>query len=123
MLLYELLGRTHLDDAPVLDDRHAVAESFGFFHQVSCEKYRGATVSDAGHEGPDRAPRLRIESRRELVEEHDLRLVDEGQRDEEPLLLSARERHEPRVALGFQPKPCEERVGISDVGAVERSPE
>src|SRR6266550_2860903 len=121
MLLYELLGRTHLDNAPVLDDRHAIAESLGFFHQMRRQKYRGAAVSDAGHERPDRATRLRVEPGRELVEEHDLGLVDERERDEEPLLLSARERHEPRVALGFQPEPREERVGIYDA-VVERSP-
>src|SRR2546423_71157 len=122
MLLHELVGRTQLDDATMLDYRNAVAESFGFFHQVRREKHRRAPVSDAGHKGPDRAARLRIEPGGELVEEYNFRLVDERERDEEPLLLSARERHEPRVALGFQAEPSEERVGIDGAG-IERAPE
>ncbi len=59
---------------------------------------------------PDRAPRLRIEAGRELVEEHDLGVVDERERDEQPLLLAAGERHEPRVALLGKPELIEQPV-------------
>src|ERR1700680_3148639 len=106
----------------MLDDSDAIAEPFGLFHEVCGENHSRSPLSDAGHEGPDRATRLRIEPRGELVEEHNLGFVDERERDEQPLLLAARERHEPGVALAFQPKPREERVGVYDT-RVERLPE
>ena len=86
------------------------------------QKYRGATISYARHEGPDGATRLRIEPGGELVEEHDLWLVDERERDEEPLLLAARERHEPRVAFLAQPELIDEPIAV-DRMTIERRPE
>ena len=71
---------------------------------------------------PDRPPGLRVEPRRQLVEEHELGLVDQRERDEEPLLLAARQRHEPGVALGVESEPREQRVGVDDA-RVERRPE
>ena len=40
-------GRVDVDDSPVLDDRHAVAESLGLFHQVRCQKHRLAALAYA----------------------------------------------------------------------------
>jgi hypothetical protein len=73
-------------------------------------------------ESPDRAAGLRIEAGGELVEEHDVGLVDQRERDEEPLLLAAGERHEPGVALAVESESCQERVRVGDAG-VERPPE
>src|SRR5438445_7246935 len=86
------------------------------------EEHRRPPVSDAGHQTPDRATRLRVEPGGELVEEHNLGFVDESEGDEEPLLLAAREVHEPRVTLGFESKPREQPVTIYHAG-VERPPE
>lgn len=58
-----------------------------------------AARADAAHQFPDGAARLRVESGGEFIEEYDFRIVDERERDEEALLLSAGERHEPGVAL------------------------
>src|SRR5438132_2676331 len=86
------------------------------------EEHRRAPVSDPCHQSPNRAALLRVEPGGELVEEHGLGFVDESEGDEEPLLLAAREVHEPGVALGFESKPREQRVTIYHAG-VERPPE
>ena len=83
------------------------------------EKHGLAALANAAHQLPDRTPRLRIEAGRELVEEHHVGIVDQRQRDEEPLLLAAGERHEPRVALVgeaelFEQPPAVHGCGYSD---------
>jgi hypothetical protein len=85
----EPLRRVDVDDAAVLDDRHPVAQPLCLLHQMRRQEHRLAALADAAHELPDCAPRLGIETRRQLVEKHDLGLVDERQDDEEPLLLAA----------------------------------
>src|SRR6266550_6384066 len=85
------------------------------------EEHRRAAISDAGDQTPDRATRLRVKARGELVEEYDLGFVDESEGDEQPLLLTAREIHEPGVAFGFESELREQRVGIRDV-VVDRPP-
>ncbi len=52
---------------------------------------------------PEAAPRLRVESGRGLVEEHDLGVADHGQRDRQALPLPARELHRLRVRLVQEP--------------------
>src|SRR5258705_11421278 len=48
--------------------------------------------------------------------------MDERERDEEPVLLAAGERHEPGISLGVETEPGQKRVGVDDAG-VERPPE
>ena len=71
--------------------------------------------ADAAHQLPDRAPRLRVEAGRQLVEKHHLRIVDQRQRDEQPLLLAARQRHEPGVALVAQAELLEQAIAVDAV--------
>ena len=73
----------------MLDNRHAIAEALGLLHQMRGEQHRLATLANAAHHVPDRAPGLRIEPGRQLVEQDDLGIVDQRERDEEPLLLTA----------------------------------
>src|SRR4029079_8540613 len=122
VLAYEVSGGAHLDEPPTLDDVHAIAEPLGFFHQVRREEDRLAAAPDAVDQVPDGPPGLRIKSGCELVEEHHLGIVDERERDEEPLLLSARETHERRVALFAEPELVEQRAPV-DRARVERSPQ
>src|ERR1700681_3100015 len=86
------------------------------------EEHRRAPLSYSSHQTPDRATRLRVEASGKLVEKHHLGLVNERECDEESLLLATRERHEPGIALGFEPEAGEERVCIYDAG-IERPPE
>ena len=91
--------------------------------EVRREEHRLAAVADAADQVPDRAARLRVEPGGQLVEEHDLRIVDERQRDEQPLLLAARERHEP-ARLRFSVRPSwSSSSSPFDRARVERRPE
>ena len=51
---------------------------------------------------PELPAGLRIEPGRRLVEEQQVRIADERAREGEPLLLSPRERADPRVTLFLQ---------------------
>ncbi len=68
------------------------------------EEHGLAAAADVAYQLPDRAPRLRIQSGGQLVEKDEQRIVNERERDEQPLLLAPRERHEPRVALLGEPE-------------------
>src|SRR5688572_28662632 len=93
------LGSVDLDDAAVLDDRHAIAQPLGLLHQVRRQKHRLAARADAAHQVPAGTARLRIEPGGQLVEKDDVGIVDEGEDDEEALPLAAGQGHESRVTL------------------------
>ena len=95
----QLRRRSLLDDAPVIDDRDAVAQPFGFFHVVRGQHDRAARAAKAQHQLPQLAARLRIQPGRRLVEEQDVRLADQRARDRQPLPLAARQLADPRVTL------------------------
>jgi hypothetical protein len=65
------------DDAPVIDQRHAVAEPLGFLHEVRHQHDRHAAVAHVLDQLPGLAAGLRIQARRHLVEHRDLRAADE----------------------------------------------
>ena len=100
----EILGRINVSNATSLDDRHPVAELLRLLHQVRGEKHSLSALPDASHQLPDSASRLRIETRRQLVEEHKLGIVDQRENDEEPLFLTSRQGHEPRISLVCETK-------------------
>src|SRR5512141_2059799 len=83
---------------------------------------RLASLADAANQIPNRAPRLRIEPRRQLIEKYDLGVVDESERDEEPLLLATGERHEPRLALFRETELIEQVFAVHRL-RIERRPE
>ncbi len=87
----KVLRRVEGDDFPVVDDGHAVAQVLGFFHVVGCQENCLSPVSDALHHFPHRPPRLRIEAGRQFVQKNEFGVVDEGQADEQALLLAPRE--------------------------------
>ena len=80
-------------------------------------------LADAANQIPDRPARLRVEAGRQLVEKHHLGVVDERQRDEQPLLLPAGERHEPGVPLLGEPELREKPLAFRCGPAVEREPQ
>ena len=105
-------GRVDVDDPAVLDDRDAVAQALGLLHQMRRQEHGLAAGADAAHEIPDGAAGLRIEPGRQLVEKHHLGIVDERERDEQPLLLSARQRHEPGVPLVGEAELLEQAIAV-----------
>ena len=61
------------DDASVVDQRHAVAQPFGFLHEVGHQQDRHPAVAHALDELPGVAAGLRVKPGRHLVEHCDLR--------------------------------------------------
>ena len=87
----QLLGRVQGDDFRVVHDGHAVAEHLGLFHVMRGQDDRFALGLDRPHQLPEVAAGLGIEAGGRLVEEEDLRVVDQRDGDGKPLLLPAGE--------------------------------
>src|SRR2546427_7087941 len=98
----QLLGSSLGDDLAVIHDRDAIAEALGFLHIVRREQHRPAVRTEAADDFPQLPARLRIQAGRRLIEEQQLGFADERARDGEALLLTARERHDARLALFLQ---------------------
>ena len=107
----------------MLDDGDAVAQPLRLLHQVRGQEHGLAARADAADQLPDRASRLRVETRGQLVEKHHLGIVDERQRDEQALLLAAGEGHEPGVALLGKAELFEQAIAVADGLLVERRPQ
>src|SRR6185295_20235663 len=91
-------------------------------HVVGGQEDGAAGRAEAADLLPQLAPALRIEPRRRLVEEQDLRVADERAGDRQALLLAARELADAGVALFGQRKLGEDGLGIAAAG-VERGEE
>jgi hypothetical protein len=95
----ELAGRSNGDDVAVIDDRDAIAQSFGFFHVMRRQDDRTSGSLQILDQLPELSTRLRIESSGGLVEEKQLRVSNERAGNRKSLLLSARETADPRTPL------------------------
>src|SRR5215212_2168797 len=111
VLFDEVLRSSPCDDTTALHDDEAVAEAGGLLHVVRGEHERLALVRERPEPVPHEMPRLRVEARRGLVEHDDLRVVDEGPRDEEPALHPAGEMLDPGIDLVGELHEIEELVG------------
>ena len=87
----ELARRALGEDRPVLDDRHAVGERLRLVQVVRGEEDGLAQPLQRAHGVPRLAPGRGVEARGRLVEEHELRVADEREREVEPPLLAARQ--------------------------------
>jgi len=83
----------------VVHDADAVAQPLGLLHVVRREHDRLPRRPQVRNHVPQAVACLRVEPRRRLVEEHDRRVVHEGESDREPLLLTAGEVLRPLVRL------------------------
>ena len=94
----------HAGDAQVLDqaqrgaggeqpamvqDRQPVAQGLGLVHIVGGEDHRAPFALDPPHHVPQAAPGLGVQPGGGLVQEHQLRIVHQGQGQGQPLLLAA----------------------------------
>jgi hypothetical protein len=68
--------------------RDPVAEDLRLLHVVRGQEHRAALVTERSHDLPERPSRGRIHARRRLVEEDDLGVVHERERDGQPLSLA-----------------------------------
>src|SRR5260370_24152681 len=107
-----LLRSSHRDDAPFIHNRHAVAELLRLFDIVRGQQNRALLPAQLGDQLMDLEPRLRVEPSRWLIEEKQLRIVEQRQRQRDPLLLPARKLPELRVPLLPERQPLEQRVAI-----------
>jgi len=86
LALGETPRRVHRDDPAVIDDGDAIAQALGLVHEVSDEQNRDPAVSDVLDQPPGVTPGLGVEAGRQLVENGDPRIPDQGERDRQPLL-------------------------------------
>jgi hypothetical protein len=87
----QLARRAERNDAAMIHDRNAIAESRRFLHVVGGEKHRPSARLQSLDNLPRLMPRLRVEPGRGLIEEQQLRIADQRAPERQPLLLSARE--------------------------------
>ena len=76
--------------SPVHED-HTVSDLPGELHLVRDDEHRHALARQVAHDDEDLADELRVESRRDLVEEHHVWLHHQRPGNGDPLLLPARE--------------------------------
>ena len=92
-------GSVQGHDLTVVDEHYPVAEPFSFVHEM-CDQHDGhATISDTCDELPGVPASLRVKAGRQLVEDRDLRVADQRERDCHPLLLASGEPPVVGVAL------------------------
>ncbi len=97
------------NDAPVIHDRKPLAQALRFFHEMRGEDERLAFGRQPAHALPDEVARLRIEPGGRLVEEKELRVVDERAREREPAFHAARERIDLRAPATRETGELEQR--------------
>jgi hypothetical protein len=100
------------DDASRVDDRHPVAQVPGLLHVVGREHGRDPSVPHRLQLVPRVASGLRVEPGGQLVQHSDRRAADQGERDRQWLLLSAREIPEEPLALVGQAEGLHEPLRI-----------
>ena len=86
-------------DLTVVDEHYPVAEPFSLVHEM-CDQHDGhATISDTCDELPGVPASLRVQAGRQLVEDRDLRVAYQCERDCHPLFLASGEPPVVGVAL------------------------
>src|SRR3954468_13774424 len=108
----ELARRALGQDATALDDRHAVGQRLRLVEVVRRQQDGLAEVAQRADRVPRRPARRGVEAGGVLVEEHQLRVADEGEPGVEPALVAARKRARPRVLLALQ---ADQRDHLVDV--------
>ena len=87
----DLGRRSLLDDAALVHEHDAIADVPGEVHLVRDDEHRHPGSRKVAHDDEHLADELRVERRRDLVEEHHVRVHHQRPRDGDPLLLAARE--------------------------------
>src|ERR1017187_6322909 len=115
-LFLNLARRADGDDAAFIDDGHAVAEFLRLFDVVGSEQDGALLAAQVQYELVDFEAGLGVEAGRGLVEKEHLRVVEQGQRQGEPLLLPAGEFAVLGVALLPELQALQELVAIHGAG-------
>src|SRR5476651_1160519 len=88
-LALQLLGRAQRHDLAVVDDRDPVAQRVSLVQVMRGQEHRRAAIVHAAHLVPNARPALRVEAGGRLIQEKNLRVVNEPEPDVEPALLAA----------------------------------
>ena len=99
-------------DPPGIDDHDAVAQLPGLLHVVRRQEDRLSLGSHVADQVPGRVASLRIEPAGQLVQEDQLRIADQRQRDREALLLATGEIGVGDVLPVGQAEPLEDRLRL-----------
>jgi hypothetical protein len=119
-LLLNLARGAHGDDAAFIDDCHAVAEFFGLFDVVGGHQDGALLAAQVEDEFVDFEARLGVEAGGGFIEEEDLWVVKHGERQGQPLLLSAGEFGVLRVALLPELQALQKLIAIHGAGVEGR---
>ena len=92
----QLVGRSAADDPPAAHHQQPVGERRGLLQDVRRQHHR-ALRGELLDESPDLEDLVGIEARRRLVEDHDLRIVDERLGERRALAVALRERDDGRA--------------------------
>src|SRR4051794_4844501 len=111
----QLARRADGEDPPLLDDRHPVGELLGLVEVVRGQHDRLAQRAQRADRLPRAAPGGGVEAGRRLVEEDQLGVADERQREVEPAQLPAGELARLGVLLALQPDERDDLVRIAGV--------
>src|SRR4051794_37809410 len=115
----ELARRALGEDAPALDDRHAVGERLRLVEVVRREHDGLAELAQRADRLPGGAARGRVEAGGRLVEEDQLRVADQRQAEVQPPQLAAGQLARHRVLLALQ---ADEREHLGRVARVREHP-
>ena len=93
------------DDAALVHEDEVVADIACELHLVRDDDHRHPALGEVAHHDQHLADELRVERRRDLVEEHHVRLHHQRPRDRDALLLAPRELVRVAVRLLLEPYP------------------
>jgi hypothetical protein len=96
----------------LVDHGDPVAQSLCLLHEVGDEEDGDTARADVLDELPGVAAGARVQAGGELVEDDDPRVADQGERDEQALLLAAGELREPGGQLGGEPQALGKRAPV-----------
>jgi len=102
----------------VVQDRQPVAQGLGLVHVVGGEDHRAPFALDPPHHVPQAAPGLGVQPGGGLVQEHQLRIVHQGQGQGQPLLLAAGQGGVVGVGLVLELDQLQQLAGAAVPGVV-----
>ena len=115
----QFLGCVQGDDLAVIDDGHPVAQALRLLHEMRRQEDGRALFADAPHLLPHGPPCLWVQAGGQLIQEGQVRVVDQRQRDKDPLLLPTGKLGEMGIPLVCQAHLLQQELPV-DRAPVER---
>src|SRR5579862_3327757 len=106
----ELFGRLLRDDAPFANDRDALAELFGLFEIMCRQEDRQAVAVERAQPLPQFETQFHVDPGGRLVQNQQMRFVNQGPRERKPTLLAARNLRILKMRVRRKTKSLEQHV-------------